>query len=80
MKTTLDLRDDLLIAAKKCAAGERRTLTSIVEEALRNVLERRTARRRGKKIAWVTSPGALPADLDLSNREHLQEWLRGHRR
>jgi hypothetical protein len=36
MKTTLDLRDDLLAEAKARAARERTTLTRIVEEGLRS--------------------------------------------
>jgi hypothetical protein len=34
MKTTIDLRDDLLVEAKARAARERTTLTRIVEEGL----------------------------------------------
>jgi hypothetical protein len=34
MKTTLDLRDDLLTRAKSLAARERTSLTKIIEEAL----------------------------------------------
>jgi hypothetical protein len=36
MKTTLDVRDDLLAAANALAARERTTLTRIVEEGLAN--------------------------------------------
>ena len=34
MKTTLDLKDDLLARAKAAAAKERTTLTRMVEEGL----------------------------------------------
>ena len=38
MKTTLDLPDDLLVAAKTAAARRRTTLRAIVESALRREL------------------------------------------
>jgi hypothetical protein len=39
MRTTLDLNDTLLTQAKTRAAKENRTLTSIVEEALRKLFD-----------------------------------------
>ena len=41
MKTTLDIDDDLLKKAKVLAARERKSLTGLVEEALRLRLRRR---------------------------------------
>lgn len=38
MRTTLNLNDDLLRQAKKRAAAEDRTLTSVIEDALRRLL------------------------------------------
>jgi hypothetical protein len=43
MKTTVDLPDPLLTAAKKAAAREKTTLRSLIEEGLRLVLARRKA-------------------------------------
>ena len=43
MKTTLDLKDDLLARAKEAAARERTTLTRMVEEGLALRLRRRPA-------------------------------------
>lgn len=45
MKTTVNISDPLLSAAKKLAAEERTTLRALIEEGLRRVLERR--QRRG---------------------------------
>ncbi len=39
MRTTLDIQDQLLIRAKKRAAESRCTLTAVVEDALRLVLQ-----------------------------------------
>ncbi len=46
MKTTVDLPDPLLTAAKDAAAREKTTLRSLIEEGLRLVLARRKARTR----------------------------------
>jgi hypothetical protein len=68
MRTTLDIDDDLLRRAKELSARTRRTLTSIVEDALREVLSRRTpasSRRRVKLPVSDQSPGLCPGvDLD----------------
>lgn len=45
MKTTVNISEPLLSAAKKLAAEERTTLRALIEEGLRRVLERR--QRRG---------------------------------
>jgi hypothetical protein len=48
MKTTIDISDALLEAAKAAAARENRTLRDLVEQGLRAVL----AARRGPKAAF----------------------------
>jgi hypothetical protein len=79
MKTTIELPDELLIAAKKRAAELRRPLRSLIEEGLRSrlaILDRRKA-AKGRTIRWVTVKGGLPADLDISDRAKMHDWLRG---
>ena len=79
MKTTIELPDDLLIAAKKRAAETRTTLRAIFERGLRRELNgpgRSNKRRRQPGIRWVTSPGGLPPGLDVSDRAAMHEWLR----
>lgn len=74
MKTTVDIDDALLIAAKKKAAEQRRPLRALIEEGLRTVLRRPTA-PRAKPIEWVVVEGGLPVDLpDLSDRAALGDW------
>lgn len=41
MKTTVNIADPLLSAAKKLAAEEHTTLRALIEEGLRRVIERR---------------------------------------
>ena len=78
MKTTIELPDELLIAAKKRAAELRRPLRSLIEEGLRTRLALRDRRKpaRGRTIRWVTVKGGLPADLDIADREKMHNWLR----
>ncbi|MFD6160326.1 type II toxin-antitoxin system VapB family antitoxin [Nocardia sp. NPDC060256] len=58
MRTTLDLDDALLRAAKQRAARDGRTLTSLIEEALRMLLEELTERDTAKMdIALPTYGG-----------------------
>ncbi len=64
MRTTLNLNDDLVRQAKKRAAAEDRTLTSVIEDALRRLL---------------ASSGALdrrePYTVELMVRSDLQTGL-----
>jgi hypothetical protein len=81
MKTTVELPDDLLIAAKQRAAELRKPLRRLIEEGLRIVLGGATARSRAPRprIRWRTVPGGLPADLDLSDRTSMTDWIRRSR-
>ncbi len=79
MKTTVELPDDLLIAAKKRAAETRVPLREILERGLRRELQkpRRAPRggRRSRPIRWVTVKGGLPPGLDVADRAKMHEWL-----
>jgi hypothetical protein len=82
MKTTVELPDELLIAAKKRAAETRSTVKKILERGLRRELGRpeivgRSARR---KVRWVTVAGRLAGDLDLTSRERMRDFLGRHDR
>ena len=50
MRTTLDIDDDVVVAAKELAAGERRSLGSVISELA----------RRGLTPARVATDGELP--------------------
>ena len=78
MRTTIDLPDDLAIAAKKMAAELRIPLRVLVEEGLRARLSQLKTPESSpqRKIDWVTVDGALPESLDLSDREQMYAWLR----
>ena len=55
MKTTVELPDELLIAAKKHAAEVRKPLRSLIEAGLRAVLagKGRGGQRKRARIAWT---------------------------
>jgi hypothetical protein len=78
MRTTVRLSADLLRRAKKKAADERRTLTSLLEEGLRMVLaEKRTARRtRAQFPVSKASGGTLPG-VDLNRSSDLEDRMQG---
>ena len=81
MKTTIDLPDALLIAAKKRAAESRTTLRALLTRGLRRELAEATGKGKNRKgrrpaIRWVTVEGGLPPGLDVADRAAMHEWLR----
>jgi hypothetical protein len=67
MRTTVRLDERLLAEAKKHAADTGRTLTAVLEDALRETLARRSARgkRRPVRLKTVKGDGIRPGvDLD----------------
>ena len=77
MKTTVDLPDRLVIAAKQKAAAQRRPLRELVEEGLRWVVETPAAPKRpARRGRWVVAAGGAPAEA--ANREAMYEWMERH--
>ena len=78
MKTTVDLPDELLIAAKKKAAEERTSLRKLLTRGLRRELQDDAAPGPpdSRQIRFVTVEGGLPPELDLSDRAAMHKWLR----
>jgi hypothetical protein len=70
MKTTLDLRDDLLTRAKELAAKKRTSLTKMIEESLTLRLRSRQASRRNlNELPVSVQSGGLRKGIDgTSNR------------
>ena len=74
-RTTVRLPQDLLRRAKRKAAAEGRTLTSLIEAGLRLVvMERRHARKQEIELPPVSSAtgGPMPG-IDISDSAALQE-------
>lgn len=80
MKTTVDLPEELVIAAKKAAAERRTTIRDLVERGLRRELAAAAGSTPLKRrIKWVTVDGGLPSGLDVSDRAEMMEWLTADR-
>ncbi len=69
MRTTIRLNDELLAATKQFALQTGRTLTAVVEDALREVLSRHQQKQKKAPVQLTTvkGKGLLPGvDLDDS--------------
>ena len=71
MKTTLDLRDDLLVRAKERAATERTSLTKLIEESLTLRLRGRPVHRKLKKLPVSARTGGLRKGIDARSNQSL---------
>jgi predicted nucleic acid-binding protein len=73
MGTTIRLRDDLLRRAKKRAAEERRTLTSLVEEAVALALARPAKKHRERvELPVSRASGGVRPGVDLNRSTDLE--------
>jgi hypothetical protein len=78
MRTTIRLRDELLQRAKKKAAQEGRTLTSLIEEGLIVVLaERPAGRRQPVELPVSTATGGVLPGVDLNRSSDLEDIMEG---
>jgi hypothetical protein len=76
MRTTIRLADDLLRRARKKAAEEGRTLTSLVEEGLRTVLaESKPARRAPVRLPISKASGGTLPGIDLNRSSDLEDRM-----
>jgi hypothetical protein len=78
MRTTIRLSDELLRKARKKAAEEGRTVTSLVEEGLKIVLAESKPRKRGRVRLPISraSGGTLPG-VDLNRSSDLEDLMEG---
>ena len=75
MRTTIRLDDQLLKEAKATAAASGRTLTELVEDALREALARRQAVGRRQRVTLPTFKGALAPGVDLDDSASLLDLM-----
>lgn len=74
MRTTLDLDDQLMRKVKRLAAETGRTLTSIIELGLRELLDQEQ-RSHPYRFEWVTVPGGTLPGVDLTDRDALIDLM-----
>ncbi len=77
MRTTLDLDDYVLREAKRRAAKEGKTLTRLVEEALRQRLAPPARGRKRFRLRLLTKKGRLIPGTNLADRDALYERMEG---
>ena len=76
MRTTIRINDDLLKRAKKHAADESRTLTSLVEDALVLILSKpKMGRRKRVKLPVSKATGGVLPGIDLNRSSDLEEVM-----
>lgn len=73
MKTTLDLSEALVVAAKALAARQHTTLTQLVEEGLHLRLKEQGTRKKKVRLPVYAGRGGLQPGVDgLSNASLLR--------
>ena len=79
MKTTIEISDPLLEAARQVAAQEKTTVRSLVEEGLRKVMEERT-QGKGFKLRRATFKGqGVQPEVAEASWERIRELIyEGH--
>ena len=76
MRTTIRLKDDLLRRARKRAADEGRTLTSLIEEGLSLILaKQKPSRREQIKLPVSKASGGVLPGIDLNHSSDLEEVM-----
>jgi hypothetical protein len=80
MRTTVRLDEDLLRRSKALAARTGRTLTAVIEDALRETLARQQRRRSRPRSALPTFKGrGLRPGVDLNDSAGLLDIMEGGR-
>lgn len=78
MRTTLNLDDRLIKAARKQALTAGTTLTALIELALRELLAQRRQPPSAYKLQWVIhTGGGVQPGVDLDDRDSLFDRMEG---
>ncbi len=76
MRTTVRLDEHLLAQAKQYAAASGKTLTAVLEDALREALARRSPPNRRKRVRLpVFNGGGVRPGVDLDDSSSLLELM-----
>ncbi len=76
MRTTVRIKDDLLRRARKRAADDGRTLTSLIEDGLTLILaKRKTSRRERIELPVSQASGCVLPGIDLNRSSDLEEVM-----
>ncbi len=72
-RTTVRLPEALLNRARRKAAAEGRTLTSLIEEGLRVVTEKKTERKPSGSLPVSSATGGMQPGMENLSMSQLQE-------
>lgn len=76
MRTTVNIDEQLLVEAKTVAARSGRTLTAVIEDALRASLARQRAREAGQRVRLPThAGGGVRPGVDLDDNAALRDLM-----
>lgn len=79
MKTTLNIDDTVMAQLRRESARQRRTMSELVESALRLLFHRHSTPRRKKKLAPLPRfHGGKPL-VDVADRNALYDAMEGRR-
>jgi predicted transcriptional regulator len=79
MRTTLNLDDELMRRLKRRAAETGRTMTELMEEAIREMLARSSSPAEEREFRWVTVKGRVQSGIDITDRDSLLDAMEGRR-
>ena len=75
MRTTLNIDDELMRAAKRLASEEGVTMTRLIEDALRARLAPSGKTAKPYRLRLVTMKGRLLPGVDLADRDSLYDRM-----
>ena len=79
MRTTLNLDDELIREVKRRAIETQRTMTRVIEDALRESFARENKTPKQYKLCWRTARGRLLPGVDLTDRDALIDRMEERR-
>lgn len=78
MKTTVDIADDLFLRAKQAAQASRTSLRSLIEQGLREVLEKSPSSEESPVIPVTFRGRGLQPEFRGSSWNRVRDAIYGH--
>ena len=75
MRTTININNNLMKRVKLMAAKTGRTITQVIEEALRKEVTGGRPQSKPFRLQWITVSGRLQPGVDLADRDALTELM-----
>jgi hypothetical protein len=75
MRTTLDIEDDVLMAAKELGRHERRSVGQVISALARQALQGRVVPETGEKFVMKNGVPVRPSRGEIITLEHVQKIM-----